>query len=246
MEIRGSRLVLIVVGLSALALCIGSVSAKPTDLSEKSRPKASQPFIPGQGVGAIDPAVTKRITPQVTRKDMLLDLQKRAAPEAYVPTFNVKRLEALERAQLLGATEPAALPGPRVFDARTNYHDDQTYMELLAYNGASAGVRPLRNYFHFMGSDDVMASPYTRPALILHFRAQPGTRYLLECAVDASDPTNFYATDDRGMYAVHSSDKATLLYMRDQTGSVADVVVNINGDRPGWYLDGCELTASAR
>jgi hypothetical protein len=245
MKIRG--VVVGGVGAVALAVCVGSVSAKPNEspMKPSATPKS---FISGQGPGvaAIDPAVAKRIKPQAMKQELVNDLLQKSAPETIVPLFNVKRLEAKQRAALLGAADPAAVPGPRRFDARTNYHDDSTYMEVLAYSGGSVGIRPLRNYIHFMGSDEVMASPYLRPGALIHFKALANTRYLLECAVDASGQTNFYAADGRGQYSVNSIDKATLLYLRDQVGTTEDVVVQVNADRPGWYLDGCELTALAR
>ena len=43
---------------------------------------------------------------------------------------------------------------------------------------------------------------------------------------------------------MHTDDKATLLYMRDQGGAFEEVTVQVSGNAIAWYLDGCELTAS--
>lgn len=144
------------------------------------------------------------------------------------------------------AAEPAALPRAIRFDARTTYHDDATYLEVLAYGGAHVGVRPRRNYFHFTGTSDAIASPYLRPGVLIHFRARADTRYLMECAVAAGSPTTFTAVDARGEYSVRTDERSTLLYIRDQLASDEDVVVKVSGDTSGWYLDGCELTQSPR
>jgi hypothetical protein len=239
---RRSRLVLAVTGVAALALWIGTVAAK-TPVT-----KDSVPFKPGKAISieGIDPVFTKQLTPRPLNKDEINNLQKLSAVPTYVPKFQVKHLEAKQIAQLVGASDPTALPAPVVFDARTTYHDDATYMEIEGYNGGQVGVRPLRNYLHFTGPDDVMASPFLRPSVLIHFRARANTRYLMECAVDASGDTTFHAADTRGEYTVSSVDKTTLLYMRDQAGAGEDVTVQISGDKPGWYFDGCELTASAR
>lgn len=234
----GTR-VLVGAGVVALGLGIGVASAAP----KGKLPDKLPPMKPV----AIDPAVAKQIKPRALSKSESIELQKKVGVESVPPSFkNIKRLDPVQRALILGQADPAALPGPIVFNARTNYHDDSTYMELQAYNGGSVGVRPLRNYIHFIGTEEVMASPYLRPSLLIHFKAQANTRYLLECAVDGGAVTTFFAADSRGEYSVTSDDKATLLYMRDQLGATEDVVVQVSGNKPGWYMDGCELTASPR
>lgn len=81
----------------------------------------------------------------------------------------------------------------------------------------------------------------------IHFTAQANTRYLLECVVAGGEQvTTFTASDGVRQYATSSADKATLLYLRDQGAASEPLYVQIGGDKWGWYLDGCELTASAR
>lgn len=242
MDLRGTRLVLAGTGLVALALCIGSVSAAPLkNAGEGGKMKGGK-----APISSIDPAVAKQIVPRVLKQQDALELQKKTIPLESIPTFKIRRLDPIQRAELLGQPDPASLPGPIVFNARTSYHNDKTYMEILAYSGGGVGVRPLRNYLHFMGPADVMASPYLRPGVLIHYTAQQGMRYLLECAVDAGASTNFTAADGTHEYSVRSDDKATLLYMREQLAATTEVVIQIAGDQPGWYLDGCELTAIPR
>lgn len=238
MKIRRSRPLLAGVSVAALALCIGTVSARPETSPGKFVPKINK-------TAGIDAAVAKRIKPTALTKEQVVDLQKKSMPEAAVPAFNLRRLELFEKAQLLGAPSPEALPGPLRYDARTNYHNEQNYMEIQAYNGASLGVRTGRNYLHFSGTVEALASAFTRPSAVIRFRSQPNTRTLIECAVDASSPTNFYATDWVNQYSLHSSDKATLLYMRGSSPVAEDVFVTISADVPHWYLDGCEVTQIA-
>ncbi len=242
MTIRGSHLILAGAGLAALALCIGTVAAKPGGQEQSSQGLPSQKK--AKGMQGLDPGLAKQLAPRFVKKEELLELQKRSIPEVFVPQFNVRRVDPLALAKILGVGEPGALPGPRRFDARTHYHDDSTYMEVLGYGGASVGIRPLRNYLHFIGSPEVMASRFTRPSVIIHFKALANTRYLLECAVDAQAASNFFASDARSEYSVTTADKTTLLYMRDQGGIDEDVAVQVSSDGQAWYLDGCELTPS--
>lgn len=238
MEIRRSRVLLAGVSVAALVLCIGSVSARPETSPGKFVPKLDR-------TAGVDAAIARRIKPTALTKDQAVELQKRATPEAAVPAFKIRRLELGEKVQLLGASGPEALPGPLRYDARTNYHDEQNYMEIQAYNGGSLGVRSGRNYLHFSGTVEALASQYTRPSAVIRFRSPANTRTLIECAVDSSNPTNFYATDWVNQYSLHSSDKATLLYMRGASAVAEDVYVSISADVPGWYLDGCEVTQVA-
>jgi hypothetical protein len=240
MTILRSHLLLAGAGLAALALCVSSVAAKPTGKEESALPQKNKSI----DLKGIDPAIAKQLSPRMVKADEQLELQKKTVGDAFVPQFNVRHIDGLARAKLVGVNDPESLPGPRVFTARTTYHDDQTYMEILAYNGASLGVRPLRNYYHFMGSPEVMGSPSLRPSLLIHFRALANTRYLLECAVDGQTATTFFASDNRGEYTVHTDDRATLLYMRNQGATFEDVVVQVSGNADHWYLDSCELTAS--
>lgn len=233
------RVALAGAGLAALAF-VGTVAAAPK--SAVDPPKSATKKLDLVGV---DPAVAKQLSPRVPAKAEQQELLKRAAPQLDVPAFNVKHLEPATRGQLLGASDPEALPPAVVFDARTPWHDDATYMEVTAYDGAGLGVRPLRNYLHFLGPESLMENRYTRPSVLIHFRARAGTRYLLECSVDTSGPAaTFFAADARAEYSVTSDDRATLLYVRDQGAATEDVVVQVASNATSWYFDGCELTAS--
>ena len=164
MEIRRSRVLLAGVSVAALVLCIGSVSARPETSPGKFVPKLDR-------TAGVDAAIARRIKPTALTKDQAVELQKRVTPEAAVPAFKIRRLELGEKVQLLGASGPEALPGPLRYDARTNYHDEQNYMEILAYNGGSVGVRSGRNYLHFSGTVEALASQYTRPTAVIRFRS---------------------------------------------------------------------------
>jgi hypothetical protein len=235
-----SRLAVPFIGCALLAL-VGSVAAKPPAKTTAAAPKLTK----GVTLEGLDPEFARQLAPRPLAKDEANEIIKQGRGQIDSPKFNIKHLEPVQRAQILGAGDPAALPAALVFDARTPYHDDDNYLELLSNDGA-VYLRPLRNYFYFMGGDAVMASRYTRPSAVIHFKAAANTRYLLECAVDGGPQTTFSAADSRAEYSVTTDDKATLLYVRDQVGGAENVVVQIAGDTPMWYLDGCELTASPR
>lgn len=226
---------------AALVMVVGSVAARP-----KPAPAAKQPkMTKGITLEGLDPAFARQLAPRPLSRDEANDIVKQGRGTVDAPKFAIKHLGPEQRAQILGIDDPTGLPDPLVFDARTTYHDDANYLEIVSNDGGAA-VRPLRNYFYFLGSDAVMASRFTRPSALLHFKAAANTRYLLECSVDAGQTTVFSASDTRGEYTVSTDDKATLLYTRDQVGGDELVVVQIAGDTPMWYLDGCELTASRR
>lgn len=230
-----TRLGFVVPALASLAVLVGSVAAAPKKGSGEGGQTAD--------VHTQDVLPSKRPAQRAFTVQERREFKKRASPVASPPEFLIKRLSRPEIAELLGTSDPAALTSAR-FDARHTYHDDSTYMEIFGYGGGSVGVRPLRNYLHFTGSPELMASRYERPSVLIHFRAQPKTRYLIECAVDGGPATSFFAADGRGEYSVRTDDRATLLYLRDQADSAEDVAVQVSGDTPGWYLDGCELTSS--
>lgn len=229
-----TRVGFVVPALVSLAIMAGVAAAPKKGGGEKGQTP---------NVQAVDPVVAKRITARALSVQEKRALKKRVSPVATPPKFELQRLSAPQKAELLGTSDPAALTSAR-FDARHTYHDDNTYMEILAYGGGHVGVRTLRNYLHFNGAPEVMASASARPSVVIHFRAQANTRYLIECAVDGAPATTFSASDNRGEYSVHTDERATLLYLREQGGASEDVAVQVAGNTPGWYLDGCELTSN--
>jgi hypothetical protein len=58
----------------------------------------------------------------------------------------------------------------------------------------------------------------------------------MACAVDGTNATTFIANDGRSEYSVHTDDKATLLYLRDQGGVDEDVVVQVVERSEGLLL----------
>ena len=116
-------------------------------------------------------------------------------------------------------------------------------MELLSTWNTYVHVRSKRNYLFFSGATGDALGAYEGAYGELHFTAAPRTRYLLECAVDAGPAMTISAADDRGQYSVSTSDKASLLYRRDNPSNAAEpVVVRLAANYNHWYLDRCELS----
>ena len=239
MSIRRTSILALVTG--AVTLLAGTVVAKPESATKPAIPTTKPAPKP-----RLDPTVKKQLTPRPLKSDELAQAHKQiAAAVAPPPAFALKRLDPGQRATALGAAEPASVQGPWVLSARRPWLDDHTYLEVSS-TSASVDLRTGRDYFLFGGPQSVHDSIFTRPRAELHFRAESGMRYLLECSVDAGAPTTFFASDLRGEYTVSTADRTTLLYLRDQPGPAEDVLVSISADRTGWYLDRCELSVAAR
>ena len=130
-----------------------------------------------------------------------------------------------------------------MYDSRHLYFDDDNYLELIALPQSYVHVRSRLNYLFFSGPSASELPENTGASGELHFTAAPRTRYLLECAVDAGPQMTISATDDRGQYSVSTSDKASLLYRRDNNTAVPEpVVVRLGANYNHWYLDRCELS----
>ncbi len=160
-----------------------------------------------------------------------------------VPNFAaIKRLTLQDKTVVLKAA-PEQITGPLRYSARNTFYDEQHYLEA-ASNAGTISVRPLANYFMLSGLDVAFAEVYSRPEVVIHFQAQAGRRYLLECAVDiAFVGTGTVSAVDltTGIsYSVSTADKATLLFLYEASGD-GMTHVRLTGDRP-WYLDGCELS----
>lgn len=187
----------------------------------------------------------KGLTPTVPNAKVVVSPADAAAARdqsIVVPTFNIKKLTPEERGMAMGVT-PAAIQGPLVYDSRHLYFNDDNYLELLALPPNFVHVRSMRNYLFFAGPSGSELPENTGAWGELHFTAAPRTRYLLERAVDAGPPMTISATDDRGQFSVSTSEKASLLYRRDNNTTSPDpVVVRLSGNYNHWYLDRCELS----
>lgn len=228
---RGMKRAVSWVVVGCLGLFAVAAAAAPLDKPAPVLPKKAAPVV-------IDPVWTKQLAGVK---------QVPGSPVKTIeslPSFaGLKRLTVADKANVL-KTLPEQLSGPLLYTARQTYHDDEHYLEAMP-NAGTVSIRPLRNYLWMNGDPAAFASLYQRPEVVVHFRAQVGRRYLLECAVDvASGVGTVTAADVMGgaSYAVNTTDRATLLYLHEATtdGSVA---IRVTGDRP-WYLDGCELSWS--
>ena len=225
--------------VGVLVAAVGSASAKPN-----AKPGAEAKQLP-QKASKLDPVWVKGLTPtQPGGKGQLTPVAAAAVRDKAIvdPSFVIKRLTPEQRGEAMG-TAPAAIQGPLVFDARNLYHDDEHYMELLSTGGSYTHVRTKRNYLFFSGATGAVLGAYEGAYAELHFTAAPRTRYLLECAVEAGPAMTISATDDRGQYSVSTSEKASLLYRRDNVTNVAEpVMVRLGANYNHWYLDRCELS----
>lgn len=227
--------------VGVLVAAVGSASAKPNAKPGQGTEATQLP----QKASKLDPVWVKGLTPTLPGgKGQLTPVAAAAVRDKAIvdPSFVIKRLTPEQRGEAMG-TAPAAIQGPLVFDARNLYHDDEHYMELLSTGGSYTHVRTKRNYLFFSGATGAVLGAYEGAYAELHFTAAPRTRYLLECAVEAGPAMTIRATDDRGQYSVSTSEKASLLYRRDNVTNVADpVMVRLAANYNHWYLDRCELS----
>jgi hypothetical protein len=231
----------VVAGLGALlVVAVGSAAAKPTG---NKNPEQTGKLPPMKA--KLDAVWVKGLTPTLPNAKVQVTPAAAAAARDQVmkvPTFTIKKLTPEEKGAAMGTTAPAIL-GPLVFDSRTLFHDDEHYLELLALAPSYVHVRTKRNYLFFSGLSGEALSEYGGAWGELHFMSAPRTRYLLECAVEAGPMMTISATDDRGQYSVSTSDRASLLYRRDNLSAAAEpVMVRLSANYNHWYLDRCELS----
>lgn len=226
-----------VVVLAVTVLTLGLAAAKPA-LPEKPLPGDKPPPLLTKKSPKLDAAWSKQLTKhpaKVTVPDL-----KFAEP---APNFaTVKRLDPIARGLVLQAP-PEQVAGPIKFTVQRLFVDAQHYLELDP-GGGTLSVRTAQNYAFFGGPDAVMASIFTRPRAFLHFRAEPGRRYVLECLVDVNGttPGNISASAVSGpSYSVNTVDRASLLFVHTTGATAEQLRVELAGDR-SWYLDGCELS----
>lgn len=232
---------LVVGGLAALlVVAVGSAAARPT--GDKNSEQAGK--LPPMKA-KLDPVWVKGLSPKL--QDAKVQVSPAAAAAArdqaiVVPTFSIKKLTPDQKGAAMAAA-PAAIQGPLVYDSRHVYYDNENFLELIANAPSWVHTRTQRNYLFFSGQSGEVLPEYGGSWAELHFLAAPRTRYLLECAVDAGTPMTISATDERAQYSVSTSDKASLLYRRDnETAVPVPVVVRIKANFNQWYLDRCELS----
>lgn len=195
-------------------------------------------------VPAPKPILKQKLDPAWAQQLSKVAKQNPPSPKLeQVPNFAaIKRLTLQDKTVVLKAA-PEQITGPLRYSARDTFHDEQHYLELVS-NAGTASVRPLANYFMLSGPDAAFAETYTRPEVMIHFQAQAGRRYLLECAVDlafvGAGTVSAMDTTTGVRYSVSTTDKATLLFLHEATAE-GMTHVRLTGDRP-WYLDGCELS----
>jgi hypothetical protein len=241
---RGRLLVAGCLGAALVAL-VSSAAAKPTKPTNNSPDQqAGKPPAMKQGL-TLDAVWAKGLTPALPNAKVSVTPADAAVArdQKYVaPTFNIKKLTPEQRGVAMGTT-PEAIQGPLVFDSRNLYHNDDHYLELLALSPSYTHVRTKRNYMLFSGPTGEPLANYAGSWGELHFLAAPRSRYLLECAVEAGPQMVISATDDRAQYSVSTSEKASLLYRRDNETAVAvPVFVRLSANYNHWYLDRCELS----
>lgn len=224
------------VSVVALALWSGPVDAKPS--APATRPVKLTTGVTLEGV---DPLFARQLSPRPLTANERTAL-KNADQVVDAPKFSIKKLDAVQRARILGADDTAILSDTRVFDAQNLVLDDTTWMSV----GSSimgATVRPQANVLSFQGPMDPSA-PY-RAAAVIHFVAEANTRYLLECGVTAGPGVTFTARGAAGEFSTTSDDRASLLLVHDADGR-GPVNFELNASDVPWHLEGCELTSYRR
>ncbi|HEY8377978.1 MAG TPA: hypothetical protein VIK91_15885 [Nannocystis sp.] len=225
-----------VVALALSVSTLGFAAAKPTTTQTSPTLNKTQQTLKSKL--KIDPVWAKQLTPKL-EKTVMQNLPKVEA----APNFAaIKRLDPVTKGVILQA-QPEQVTGPIKYSARTPWIDDDHYLEVES-NSAHAYLRMTGNYVYFVGPEEVFASVFTRPRVWLHFKAEPGRRYLLECLVDVAftKPGNITARSANGpTYSVNGVDRASLLYLHTAGQTAEHVKVELAGDQP-WYLDGCELS----
>jgi hypothetical protein len=234
------RLVVLVVGGAALALCIGSVAAKPTPPAPPASPKLTK----GVTLEGVDPAFGRQLSPRPLTAGERVGL-KNADQVVGAPKFNnIKKLDAVARARILGAEDGADLPDSLMFDAQNLYHNDATWM-AVGQGAGGATVRPLVDLISFEGTED--PSGTHRADAVIHVPTEAGTRYLLECVVEAAagETVTFTARGPSGEFSTTSDERVSLLLVHD-SGERGAVNFELRASARPWHLDGCELSSYRR
>lgn len=228
-----------VVGLVGVALCIGSVAAKPTVAAPAAKVVK---LTSGVTLEGLDPLFGRQLSPRpltATERTAL----KNADQVVDAPNFNnIKKLDAVARARILGADDGASLPESVVFDAQNLVHSDSAWMSVGSL-ASGATVRPKANVISFQGPVDASA-PY-RAAAVIRFNAEANTRYLLECGALAAAGVTFTARGPGGEFSTVSDDRVSLLLVHE-SGERGGVNLELNASDVPWHLEGCELSSYRR
>lgn len=234
------RLVVLSVGCAVLALCIGSVAAKPALTAAPASPKLTK----GVTLEGVDPAFGRQLSARPLTASERTGL-KNADQVVGAPKFNnIKKLDAVARARILGADDGASLPDSLMFDAQNLYHSDSTWMAVgQGANGAT--VRPQVDLISFEGTEEPSSSP--RADAVIHVPVEAGTRYLLECVVEApaGQSVVFTARSPSGEFSTTSDERVSLLLVHD-AGERGTVNFELRGSALPWHLEGCELSSYRR
>lgn len=228
------------VGGAALALCIGDVAAKPA--AKVAAPEPIIKMTKGVTLEGVDPAFARQLSPRPLTAGERAGL-KNADQVVGAPKFNIKRLDAVQRARILGAEDDASLPDSLVFDAQNLYQDATKWM-ALGGGAHTAVLRPAANFIRFEGTSEASS---LRADVVLHFPVEAGTRYLLECGVEAGggESVTFSARGPSGEFTVGSDERASLLLVHD-SGERGAINVELRASAAPWHLEGCELSSYRR
>lgn len=230
-----SRLVVALVGCAALAL-IGTVAAKSPPPSAPLAPKLTK----GVTLEGVDPVFAGQLSPRPLSATEAAAL--RNAGSVAAPKFTLKHLDPVHRLRILGADDDAVLDAPTVFDAQNLYHDADNWM-IAGTARVGASVFPGENYIAFTSPDPGFAGG---AGAVVRVKGVPGTRYLLECSLVASESgTTFSARSPSGEFTVSSDARATLLAVHDMNAA-GPLTFDIGASSQPWYLEGCELFAYRR
>ncbi|MCB9701625.1 MAG: hypothetical protein H6711_07030 [Myxococcales bacterium] len=226
------RVLVLFVGLGLVAAS-GAIDASsgPDEVADATSPSAESDA----------EAAARRLRDRgASRLDAALVASLAADDDA--PGFELRRLPARERAALLGVAA-AAIDGPIALGVREPIAAGGQRLDLVS-RGGHVDLRG--DHASFRGAPEVFRGPL-RPAAYLTFEAEAGHRYLVECAVEASQPgTTFTASDGAASFSVAGDERSTLLYRheRPEDAGSGPVRVVISGDRPGWHLAGCDLSGA--
>lgn len=221
---------------AGLVLYIGSVAAKPA-----APPVKPTKLTTGITLEGVDPVFAKQLSARPLTPTERTALRN-ADQVVDAPKFNIKKLDAVSRARILGAEDGASLPEPVVFDAQNLVHSDSTWMSVGSL-ASGATVRPKADVISFQGPVDASA-PY-RAAAVIRFNAEANTRYLLECGVLAAAGVTFTARGPGGEFSTTSDDRVSLLLVHE-SGERGGVNLELNASDVPWHLDGCELSSYRR
>ena len=225
------RMVVLVVGLGLVGASGVIDAAAGADGSSDRRASAE----PKVDASSLDPIRTQQLAAKAAGSvDAAIVATTGASAE---PSVEIRRLSASERREILGGEPSAAV------DLQVNGTGERdAHLELVS-RGGHIDLRS--GYAHFHGAAELFRGPL-RPAAYLVFKAEPHRRYLIECGAWAGEgETVLSASDGDAVFEVAAGEHASLLYRRDNHEDVAArVTVVVSGDRPEWYLDGCELSSA--